>query len=327
MLLGLKFLANIRIKKISWSITKNAAYGLLGLFICFIYSLTHQFGIYGYGIDYRDWYGLKNNMLIPLIPRDQLGMSISTLTIYGHHVGVLATSLLLTISSLVLLNNHFKHQKPLMLMSLVLCLHTWPIIMQVSNGMRQGIMASFLFLALVTAKDHKKITLFLLLLVIFSHNSGLFFAAIFMGTWICVSLNLDNFFTRIIAGLLGCIPFWLALDGMIEPGGSRVIGADFRIPFLLINIFISIFLLFRKNLNFQQLFIFYCSVWCPVILLRGGNFEYERLNQIIIIPTIIALASCIVVRDRYLFILVGLGSLSALTWYTGMFAALLPMPI
>ena len=167
------------------------------------------------------------------------------LAINQIHLGVLVTSMLYSISNLYLFNIFLKERTLVLLLSVTLCLYTWPLIMGVSNGMRQAIMASFLSLAVARAYKTQKIPILLIILTVLSHNSGLFFCGILIfaliqaGTLSRTRLNLLFF------GVCGFLTISYASNYLIAPGGTRVIGGDFRYPFLLINFSITLFLLLR----------------------------------------------------------------------------------
>ena len=164
----------------NYTITKNKLFFTLTLVICVQYSVAHQLGLYGYGQDYRYFYGQKQNFFLLTQIKDNLGFLLATLTINQIHLGVLVTSMLYSISNLYLFNAFLKERTLVLLLCVTLCLHTWPLIMGVSNGMRQAIMASFLSFAVVRAYKTERIPILLIGLSALSHNSGVFFGGILL---------------------------------------------------------------------------------------------------------------------------------------------------
>jgi len=297
---------------------------LLGITICFIYSLAFNIGFYGYAVDYWVIYH-KPNLNWANSIFDVLGWHIATLSVFNVHIGVFVTSLLLSVSSfLLVIKSNIPKNSLFVILGFILLLHTWPILMPATNGMRQGIMMSFIFLALVSLGSNKILTLTSLLLVVFTHNSGIFFAALFLGVWIFVNFYKKNRYllvATVVAGSLFICGSLILLDEVVE-GGSRIINGDFRYPFLVINSSVAIFLLYKAPTNFLSLYVFYLNSFFPVFLFLGFNWEYERLNQIILVPTILVVASYFKYSQRAALMCFIFFLLFLLTIYTGMFSAL-----
>lgn len=306
----------------NYLISKNKLFFVLALIICIQYSVAHHLGLYGFGVDYRDFYGLKENFFVITKVIDNLGFILATLTINGVHLGVLITSMLYSISNLFLFNTFLKDGKFILLVSVVLCLHTWPIIMGVSNGMRQAIMASFLTFAIIRAHKTDNIPIVYLVLCLLAHNSGLFFSgilffAVMSSKYLWHSRSIIIFF-----GICGFLSISYVSSDLIAIGGSRIIGADFRYPFLVLNFSIAIFLFLRTHLSSPQLFLFYANLCAPAILFQGGNYEFERLNQVLILPNIIILSNMLQTRQNILVVTTTLIFFVIMTYATGMFSGL-----
>ena len=296
----------------------------LGITICFIYSLAFNQGFYGYAVDYWVIYH-KPNLNWAKTIFDVLGWHIATLSVSNVHIGVLVTSLLLSVSSfLLVIKTNIPKNGLFVILGFILLLHTWPILMPATNGMRQDIMMSFIFLALVSLDSNKILTLTFLLLSVFSHNTGIGFGALFLGVWISINFFKNSRYllvATVVVGNLFIVGGLILLDQVIE-GGSKVINGDYRYPFLVINSSVAMFLLYKGPTNFLSLYVFYLNSFFPVFLFLGFNWEYERLNQIILVPTILVLASYFKYSQRAVLVFFIFFLLFLLTIYTGMFSAL-----
>ena len=185
-------------------------------------------------------------------------------------------------------------------------------------------MMSFIFLALASLDSNKILTLTFLLLAVFSHNTGIAFGALFLGVWMSVNFFKNSRYllvATVVAGNLFIVGGLILLDQVIE-GGSKVINGDYRYPFLVINSSVAIFLLYKAPTKFLSLYVFYLNSFFPVFLFLGFNWEYERLNQIILVPTILVLASYFKYSQRAALVCFIFFLLFLLTIYTGMFSAL-----
>ena len=305
-----------------YSISKRKFYFIITFIICVQFSIAHQLGLYGYGIDFRYFYGQRENFFVLTRIVDNLGFLLATLTIYQIHLGVLVTSLLYSISNLYLFDTFLKERKVILLLSVALCLHTWPIIMGVSNGMRQAIMASFLTFAVVKASKTQNIPVVLIMLCVLSHNSGLFFSGILIFSLLQLKYLRLTRLRIIFFAVCGFLLSFYAAKYLIVPGGTRIIGGDFRYPFLLINFSISIFLFFRSNLTAPQLFLFYTNFCAPAVLIQGGNYEYERLNQVLVLLNIIILGNMLKSSQQRILVPITMFVFVMMTYATGMFSGL-----
>ena len=237
----------------------------LGITICFIYSLAFNQGFYGYSVDYWVIYH-KPNLNWAKTIFDVLGWHIATLSVSNVHIGVLVTSLLLSVSSfLLVIKTNIPKNGLFVILGFILLLHTWPILMPATNGMRQGIMMSFIFLALVSLDSNKILTLTFLLLSVFSHNTGIGFGALFLGVWISINFFKNSRYllvATVVVGNLFIVGGLILLDQVIE-GGSKVINGDYRYPFLVINSSVAMFLLYKGPTNFLSLYVFYLNSFFP----------------------------------------------------------------
>ena len=303
--------------------------------ITFIYSFVVGAGYYGFGIDYHtsyhnnnlDWGGWQNS----------LGYKISTFTIFNKHIGVHLVSALLAYSTGKLIEVFFKNKKiystSIFILIFVLVLHTWPIIMSTSNAMRQGITMSLVFLCFVNLLNQKFfLALIFVFLSVFTHRSGIFFLFIFINFWtLRLLLNrikitkLTNLFVFLYSLFLQFFVYCFLRNINDYNLESRIIGGDFRYPFLLISlIFILIYTSRFKNLIFNDLnlYTYLFSFLSIPILLIGLNWEYERLMMMMTIPYVLIFSS--IFHKRYFcFLLVSLfGLLLGLTFYQGMYESL-----
>lgn len=302
-------------------------------FISIFFAILVGNGLYGYGHDYYEAYS-KNNLVWGGI-FDRLGFLLATLTINNVHVGVYLNTFLLSLSTglilLVTMYNYFNKKNIfLFLVIYLVLLHTWPIIMSTSNAMRQGLSMSFLFFALYfLIKGQKKIVFFSLLLMIFTHKSGIIFATLLIGILIYNRLfrNLSNitkrFFLFLLCVLFGVFLYFLLpmIFGNIEE--TRVIAGDMRIPFFLINFtFIVVYLIsFRKKVNdFIDDFLLMCSISFIIFLFLGFNWQYERLNMVVIILYMIFFSKLFIKKHVPFIILFIFISLLLLTITMGMYS-------
>jgi hypothetical protein len=262
--------------------------------LSFLYSILVGLGIYGFGSDYYESY-LKPNQIYDDF-WDKYGWYVVTFSILDINLGVYITSFILSFSSGVLIDFFFKSKKInssiLFVVIFFITVHTWPIIMSTSNAMRQGLTMSFIFLSLV-ALANKNLKLFLLFLLFqtFAHTSGLLFFYIFVITLIfkkiikflninlIIFLSLINFF----------ISYLLILLIKNYDENSSAIENDFTNLFLVLNIFFIIFFSYNKkylNSNYFTLFSFIFSSTAIAVLLMGQNWQYERLNMMMLVPYI-----------------------------------------
>ena len=305
-------------------------------FISFLFSLLVGSGFYGFGVDYYSAY-YKSNLLWGGY-RDQLGYMISTFTIYKINFGVYIVSFLLSLSvGLVLYKStycYFYNKNTwLFFLLYVMLIHTWPIIMSASNAMRQGLSMSFLFLALYFLLSKKYLLyLFSIGLVVTTHKSGILLALLLVGVNI-YNKQIQKWFASpgkcrsllIIVGLLlATVIYTLITVVFYDHEASRIISGDYRYPFLIINasyIFVYIKYLYIKY-DQIDVFLFFCSFIFPVFLFHEFNWEYERLNMMILILYMISFSKIFSFRSKKIVLLFGAALLLLMTIFTGMYTSL-----
>jgi len=302
--------------------------------ISFVFALLVGSGFYGFGIDFYGSY-YKSNLAWGDF-RDRLGWMLSTLTIYRVHVGVYLASFMLSITTGLLLfktvHRYFyrKYYWLFFLMYLML-LHTWPIIMSTSNAMRQGLSMSFLFLALYFLLSKKYVWYLVSIgLVVTTHKAGLLLALLLVGINIYSNQIQERFNSPrkrrnflITAGFLLSIIIYILLPVVFNNHeASRIISGDFRYAFLTINImYILIYIkyLFIKS-DQIDIFLLFCSFVFPVFLFQDFNWEYERLNMMILILYMISGTKIFVDRDRKYVLLIVTILLLFMTIFAGMYS-------
>ena len=270
---------------------KNTLLNLLILFISTIYGITVGSGFYGYNSDFYAEYS-RNNIIYYII-FDGLGYLLSTLTIFGKHIGVYILSFLLSIASGFIIKKFFvlKNLNSILNFTILylIILHIHPIIMSTSGAMRQGWTMSLVYLSIIlyTQKNYNWSFLFIFI-SIFTHRSGLIFLIIYFFTIINLkilpSLNkyreIYIFFSGIIFFVISYVYFNYKVTS-----ASRIVAGDFRYAWLLINIvylfsFITFFKFYNNsNARFVPFFLYYFSFFVPVILFVELNYHYERLNM------------------------------------------------
>ena len=305
------------------------------LFISITFSWFVGDGIYGYGVDFYEVYYRQN--LNWGWWQDRLGWRISTLTVYGKHIGVHVVSLILSLSFGILLKTHFNLNKmrsiSLFAIIYISALHTWPIIMSTSNAMRQGITMSLIFVAfsfLLQDKNFK--ALIFVFISIFTHKSGIIFFYIFIIYYFTefiinfFKVN-KNFlilylFISIFVFLLTYLIVSIFTD-ITEP--TRIIRGDYRYHFLTISIFyILVFSKYNSLLRFNKvvLFLYFFSFVTPVFLFMGYNWQYERLMMMMTLPYMLIFANILTKNLAYTYLIAVFLSLLTLTLITGMYDSL-----
>lgn len=305
------------------------------LFISITFSWFVGEGIYGYGNDFYAGYHKQNINWGGW--RDLLGWRISTLTVYGKHLGVHVVSLILSLSFGILLKTHFNLNKMksslLFLIIYILALHTWPIIMSTSNAMRQGITMSLVFISFSFLLKEKNLkALIFVFISIFTHNSGILFLCIFVIYYFykfIFKFNVSDKYLSILDFTIGFFIFLLTyilvntFIGLSEP--TRIIEGDYRYPFLMISSFyIIIFTFYNKLLRVNNVILFlYCySFISPAFLFAGYNWEYERLMMMMTLPYMLVFSNLFTNRLAYIYLFTIFSSLLILTIKTGMFNSL-----
>lgn len=300
--------------------------------LCFAFAVGS--GFYGYGIDFHGLYTRPNLNMGDY--QNWLGYRLSSLSVYGNHVGVHLLTLLLSLSTGFLFNDFCRlrsiNSKFTLAVFLLITLHTWPIIMSATNAMRQGYCMSLVFFSLsMLLQNKKKLSLFFLITSIFLHKTGIFFLIIFFNLLIVKKLieyfkeNSKRIFLFLVAIFLVLITFYSYHLFLNTGKVFRVVNGDFRFAFLIINISFIIYFIYKYEFLLKHdvclfLFIFSCSA-IPVLLI-GYNWQYERLNMMMTLPYIFV--SGILFNNRSIVIcwMILILILLFLTIYQGMYNAL-----
>lgn len=306
------------------------------LILSLCYALMVGAGFYGYGTDYYSIYRKANVLWGDY--RDRLGWMISTLTINDIHFGVYLVSFILAISTGLIFIKAFQRSvfgknSWLFFMLYVLLLHTWPVIMSTSNAMRQGISMSLLFIVLyLLIKRLRFLALIASFFMIGSHKSGIFYFLILLCEEFLYSLfyklrlsKKNRSYLFIFMGIILFIFVYYSISYVFpDEGESRIILGDYRYPFLLINfMYVLVYVRYLKkkdNVLFRFLVIF--SFVSPAFLLRGFNWQYERLNMMVLILYIISFAFIFIYSQRKIYLSISIIGLLAMTILNGMYASL-----
>jgi hypothetical protein len=305
------------------------------LIISIVFALLIGGGLYGYGNDYYAAYHKPNLVWGGIF--DVLGYRVSTLSINGFHIGVQIVTFFLALSSGLLIREHIKFKQSFSLIFFILlyitAIHTWPIIMSTSNGMRQGLSMSFIFMALVCSSRKAYFWMIVLsLIAIFMHKSGLLLVAI-VGFAVVVNNLLASFspssktVINFLIGMFSLIIAYLFFDiaGLNEEGKpSKIIGGDFRGAFILIGFIYVAFSFFFKSIlaNSFNLTLYYFSFIAPSLLMNGLNWEYERLGMMMLIPYILSFGALLNRTSYQIYLTLTFLLLFLLTIFTGMYASL-----
>ena len=305
------------------------------LFISFIFAILMGGGFYGFGHDFYSAY-YKSNLAWGNF-QDQLGYMLSTLTVYKTHLGVYLASFLLSLSAgLLLFKTTYRYFYGkycwLFFFLYLMLIHTWPIFMSTSNGMRQGFSMSFLFLALYFLLSKKYFWYLVSIgLVITTHKSGLLFALLLVGVNI-YNNQIQKWFSSlstqrnllIIAGFLLAIIFYILIPIVFNyHTTSRIISGDYRYPFLVISsVYIVLYVKYLYVKHDQiDTFLLISSFAFPVFLFYGFNWEYERFNMTLLILYMISFSKIFVDRDKKIVLLLTITLLLIMTGLSGMYAS------
>jgi hypothetical protein len=304
-------------------------------FISFVFALLMGGGFYGFGVDFHGTYYRPNLAWGNF--QDQLGYILSTLTVYKTHFGVYLTSFLLSLSAgLLLFKTTYRYFYGkycwLFFFLYLMLIHTWPIFMSTSNGMRQGLSMSFLFLALYFLLSKKYFWYLVSIgLVITTHRSGLLFALLLVGVNI-YNNQIKKWFSSlgtqrnllIIAGFLLAIIFYILIPIVFNyHTTSRIISGDYRYPFLVISSVYIVLYVKYLYVKYDQIdiFLLICSFVFPVFLFYGFNWEYERFNMTLLILYIISFSKIFVDQDKKIVLLLAITLLLIMTGLSGMYAS------
>ena len=300
-------------------------------FLSLCYGYLNGSGFYGFSNDFHGYYDQPNANFYNW---RESSIILATLTVKKFHIGVYLISFFLAFSLGLMLRTYFKIKKIksffFYLIIFVAILHTHPIIMSVSGAMRQGWAMIFIFLFLFFLLDEKKtLSLIMITIAVFMHKSGLFFFLIYILT--IISLYIQKKFSQkklliILASLIVAISFFIFMGSSNNLITQRIIGADLRPVWLVINIMYIFYYIYSYNFfssskfNFASLFFLYVCILLPITAYYGFTYNYERLNMIIAIPLILTSLSNIK-KDSYYFALSAVMFLYLfLTIYLGMYS-------
>ncbi len=304
------------------------------LIISIVFALLIGSGLYGYGNDFYAAYNKPNLAWGGIF--DRLGYLVSTLTVNGVHIGIQIVTFFLALSSGLLIREHIKFKQSFSLIFFILlyliAIHTWPIIMSTSNGMRQGLSMSFIFMALVSSSRKAYFWMVILsLIAIFMHKSGLFLVAIvgfatvvnnLLASFSPSSKTLINFLIGIFL-LIAAYIFFDIVGFNEENKPSKIIGGDFRGAFILIGfVYVALSFFFKSILsNSFNLTLYYFSFIAPSLLMKGLNWEYERLGMMMLIPYILSFGALLKRTSYQFYLILVFLLLLLLTIFTGMYAS------
>jgi len=313
----------------------NPYYKNIIIFISLIFAYFVGEGFYGYGNDFYAVYS-KSNLEWGGFS-DYLGWRISTLQIIDKHLGVHLSTFIVTLSCGFLLQAFFQYKKKFstffFIFIYLILIHTWPIIMSTSNAMRQGLSMSFIFFSLAHLLKHQIIRAFILIFFsIFLHKSGIFYLFTFVSMIFAKSIIIyikDNFSRVIIyfiSGIVINITTILILATVLNLDETqRIIAGDYRFHFLILNLFFIFFYTFRHdliNFNYVNLYLYFFSFLAPALFFSGLNWQYERLNMMMIIPYILVISLLFEKKNSYIFLSLVSLFLLTLTIVNGMYASL-----
>lgn len=304
------------------------------------YSLAFWLGIYGFGIDYYGAYGLGNISNWGGI--DKLGFAVASLYINGWHFGVLIVTLLISISIHSQMEDYFtknnfslKNHLIIYIFLFSLVLHSWPVVMSNVNVMRQGLMMAMLYIAISSFQRKKYKRAWLeVLIMIFMHKSSVVYFFYIVSSYLLslfeerlkFSFVLKNTIMLLYASssvlmLLYIIPLYFN-----NHEESRSIGLDFGIAFIIINIayIFSYYLLFSSSVRGMLVskVLLFNSFVSPIFLFYGFNWEYERLNMVLLILYIFNFSYIFPRSLRLSYLMLSFLLLVFLTIWAGMFASL-----
>jgi hypothetical protein len=304
------------------------------ILISIFYGYLVGVGLYGFSNDYYFEY-YQSNLIYPKF-YDKLGSLLSTLTIFNTHIGVYITSFVLALSSGFLLRSFFVELKKKSLFAFtfifLVTLHIHPVIMSTSGAMRQGWAMSFIFFSIIMFLSGKnKLSFLFIFLSIFTHKSGLIFFTFYISAH-CISYLLQKIKKKknniIFLNLVGITIFLgsylILLSTEWTFNFHRIVAGDFRLSWLIINIFYLIFyfLTFNNKLPLKIkhlclfLYVHACSV--PAFLYLGLNWQYERVNMISAILLILVISSFFK-KSFYLYLSLAMCTYLFLTIYQGMY--------
>ena len=158
----------------------------------------------------------------------------------------------------------------------------------------------------------------------FSHTSGPFVFLIYCLSRLCnIFLIKKNFlFLWPISLFIFTILFFYLSNGQYEK--NRIIGYDFGLGFLLINIFMVFFLSYKIKYISNNIFYsisFFASFISTSLFFLDMHWQYERINMIFIVTHILVFASFFKNKQTIFIWFTVFLFLLFLTYLTGMYAS------
>lgn len=302
-------------------------------FFSFLFSILVKSNFYGYGIDYYAIYRYQN--ILSGGWENYLGWKIATLAILEIPLGLNIVSFFLSFSVGILFKEYFSLKKInnnlLLIFLFIITIHTWPIIMSSVNAMRQGVCMSFIYLSFYfLLRNYNKTSLLMIFLSIFSHTSGLIFFCIYTMTLVFRYLLNQKINSKIFLVLLILLvlnfSYYFTLKYIGEANEtSRIIAGDYRLPFFIINIFYFIYctinLSFLKK-SFINVYLYTFSSIAITTLALGLNWEYERLNMMMLMPLIFSSGDLFNKRSTIIFWFTTINLLFLLTLFSEVYESL-----
>ena len=99
------------------------------------------------------------------------------------------------------------------------------------------------------------------------------------------------------------------------------VGAVIIILFIMFIFIVLTGWLAKDKSNQIDIFLLICSFIFPVFLFHGFNWEYERLNMMILILYLISFSKIFVDRDKKIVLLLAITLLLIMTGLSGMYAS------
>ncbi len=267
-----------------------------------VFPVLASVGFYGYGRDL-----IRSYFRIGPLPLNSyvgiIGWNISATKIGDFAIGPLIASFFILLSLSYIFKYYFNPssfiEKLLINTSFLSLIHSWPVILPVLNVTRQGI-ATGLFYYILLALDKQKNTkisnknnillLSTLFIVPIFHKLGILF--LLLTFFAFVTLSLDRAKRRIYIILNSYILYYIIDTTSSIPLESRSIGLNITpLLFLTASIY-CLFILFSRKPEILERYIFlipyYMNIACIAYFLNGYNWEFERLQMVVLIPQLVA---------------------------------------
>jgi hypothetical protein len=309
-----------------------AVRNFLIFYISIIYSILISSGYIGFGIDYLEIYQ-KDNVKYPSI-FDFIGWTISTLSINEIHLGMYATSFIISLSVGFICRLFFNIMKLNSLFFFItiylLILFSWPVINSTNNAMRQGLMMAFIFFSIVQLNNKKKfLAIPFLSIALFTHKSaaGYIFVCIYLVLVYTFIYRVEIKRKNLLK--LGLFLFFVSLIYFMMSDkwdhdrfeNNVIIGQNFVLIFFLINVIYIFYFTIRNYLlnNAINLYLYFFSFHCLSLLFSGLFWQFERYNMTLLLIFIFSFASCVKKNHKYYYLIIVFLLLLTLTFLSGMY--------